>query len=173
MLASLKVMFARTVALALGIAEMLNLPCTRLLAPVIALCLGPKTKHWAPTIVSSMINVIAIIFAWYIQMVISAFYSGLRGGRIAGNAFVDLVSFSKVGRKLMCQPAEGPLDLDATYMDEVVMAVVAAGGFSFQIYYFFQPPFPFDWVLLPVTILEWFLRWQVTHLSDTSDALKG
>ena len=53
------------------------------------------------------------------------------------------------------------------------MAVVAAGGFSFQIYYFFQPPFPFDWVLLPVTILEWFLRWQVTHLSDTSDALKG
>ena len=37
MLASLKVMFARTVALALGIAEMLNLPCTRVLAPVIAL----------------------------------------------------------------------------------------------------------------------------------------
>jgi len=45
-IATLKFQFAKTVALALGIADMLSFVCVRAFGPVLAMALGPDLNHW-------------------------------------------------------------------------------------------------------------------------------
>ena len=46
-------------------------------------------SHWTAPIIGTTIKVIAVVISSYIQAVISAFYSGIRGGRLFGEAFGD------------------------------------------------------------------------------------
>ena len=43
-------------------------------------------SHWTAPIIGTTIKVIAVVISSYIQAVISAFYSGIRGGRLFGEA---------------------------------------------------------------------------------------
>merc|ERR1719394_1845477 len=72
-LATLKFQFARTVALALGVAEMLVVPVSKISGPPLALIMGPDLIHWVPTIIDTAIKVTAVVIASYIQSFISAF----------------------------------------------------------------------------------------------------
>jgi len=166
-LASLKLKFARTVAIALGVADIIRLPATRLFAPLIAVCLGSKLRHWAPTIVSSVINLLVMTVVWYIQMIISAFYSGLRGGKIFGEAFVRFIAESKHTQKLLSKVPGVHMSPDDTYLDEVCALLVFAAGFSFQLLTAFKVPFPLDIVLWPIWLIEQLLRWQITFADDS------
>ena len=56
----------------------------------------------------------------------------------------------------------GEFDPDETYLDEVVMYLFMSAGFTYQLLNAFAIPFPVNIVLLPVTIIEYVLRWQVT-----------
>jgi len=90
-LATLKMQFARTTAIALGIAEMVKFPFVRAVSPLLAKALGKDLQHWAETILDTLINFIAIWFAWFLQMIISAFYSGLRGGKMVSDGLLGLL----------------------------------------------------------------------------------
>merc|ERR1712167_370996 len=90
-LATLKFEFAKTVALALGIADMLKFFFVRTLGPVLAFALGPDLKHWVHPIIGLGVKVIAVIVACYIQMIISSFYAGLRGGLLFAVALFHLL----------------------------------------------------------------------------------
>lgn len=61
----------------------------------------------------------------------------------------------------------------SSYVDEVVAALVGAGGLWFQITRGFTLPFPFDILLLPVSILEGFLRWQITFFTPDDNAMSA
>jgi len=162
-LATLKLQFARTTAIALGIASMIKFPIVRAVGPLLAQGLGKDLGHWAKTIVDTTINFIVIIFAWYLQMVISAFYSGLRGGKIFSDAFFALLQENGILDKAPDWLIKNkPYDPDESYLDEIVMYIVFAAGFSYQLLNNFAIPFPFNVILFPVTLLEWILRWQVT-----------
>ena len=49
-----------------------------------------------------------------------------------------------------------------TYADEVLGFAVAIGGFWSQLEHGFAVPFPLNIVFLPLTIIEWFLRFQIS-----------
>jgi len=53
------------------------------------------------------------------------------------------------------------IDDHETYLDEIVGFVVAALGLIFQLYYGFRVPFPFNVLLFPINIAEYFLSWVV------------
>ena len=55
-----------------------------------------------------------------------------------------------------------PFDPDESYLDEAVGYSLAAVGFLFQIFNGFSLPFPLNLIFLPLTIVEWFLRIQIT-----------
>ena len=55
-----------------------------------------------------------------------------------------------------------PFDPDKSYIDEAIGYGLAAFGFSFQFFNGFALPFPLDLVFLPLTIVEWFLRFQIS-----------
>ena len=55
-----------------------------------------------------------------------------------------------------------PFDPDESYLDEAIGYGLAAFGFLFQIFNGFALPFPLNIVFLPLTIIEWFLRFQIS-----------
>lgn len=163
-LATLRLQFAQTVALALGLYESVRVPFLRVLAPPLILALKPASlEHWTETLLDSVAKFLAITIAWYIQMVISAFYSALRGGRIFALALCDVVQergWNKYVEKLPGVVA--PFDPDTSYFDEAVGYTLAASGVFWQLTTGFNLPFPLNVIFLPLTIIEWFLRWQMT-----------
>ena len=121
---------------------------------------------WVPrgffqvTIIESSLTFVAVVFAWYLQMIISAFYSGLRGGRMFADGLISLLEDQGLMEKVPF--IAQPFDPNESYVDEAVGYSLAAIGFSFQFFNGFSLFFPLNLVFLPLTILEWFLRWQIT-----------
>jgi len=159
-LATLKLEFARTTALALGLVEMAKVPVTRLVAEPLSMLLGDNLKHWAKTIIESSLSIIAIIFAWYLQMIISAFYSGIRGGRMFADGLVKFLEEKDLMKHVPL--VKKPFDPNESFVDDVLGYSIGLLGFAFQIFNGFRLFFPLDLVLLPLTIVEWILRWQIT-----------
>ena len=159
-LATLRLEFARTTAFALGIVEMAKFPILRVAAPLLSATLGPELTHWTQTILETSITFIAVLLAWWLQMIISAFYSGIRGGKMFADGLIDLLVEKDLMSKipLIAQP----FDPDESFMDEVVGYSLAAVGFGFQFFNGFALPFPLNLVFLPLTIIEWFLRLQIS-----------
>jgi len=160
-IATLKFQFAKTVAIALGIANMLSLPITRIVGPLLCTIMGPDLNHWVPTIIDTTVKFIAVWFATFIQSCISAFYSGLRGGKMIAEAIFNILSDQGVMDKMPDWLVPKPFDPDKTYLDEAIQYPLAALGFYFQLTHGFVPPFPWNLVCLPLTIIEWIIRWQV------------
>jgi len=162
-LATLKLQFAQTTAIALGIVEVVQFPPSRVLAPLLAQALGPDLKHWVETLLDTAIKFVAVVFAWYLQMVISAFYSALRGGRTFALALCEVVHEQGWGHYVERLPGVAkPFHPDTSFLDEIIGYTLGAAGFVWQITSGFSLPFPLNLALLPLTIVEWFLRWQVT-----------
>lgn len=160
-IATLKFEFAKTTAIALGIGNMLSLPAARIVGPPLCLALGKDLNHWAPTIIDTTIKVIAVWVATFIQACISAFYSGLRGGKmVAENIFNILAEYGWLEKFPDCMVSK-PFDPDKSYLDEAIAYPLAAVGFYLQITSGFSLVFPFNLICLPLTIVEWFLRFQV------------
>jgi len=160
-IATLKFQFARTVAVAVGIASMLTLPTTRLLGPSMATVMGPELSHWVPAIIDTAIKIVAIFVASYIQACLGAAYSGLRGGRlVAGNLFSVAAERGWLDALPDCLVAK-PFDPNQSYLDEVVAYPLAAVGVYIQLTSGFALPFPWNLLLLPLSTMENLLRWQV------------
>ena len=93
-------------------------------------------------------------------MVISAFYSGLRGGRLFAEAACNVLIERGWMQKLPC--VTQPFKREESYLDEILGYSLAAAGFSFQILSGFQLPFPLNIIFAPLTLLEWFLKIQIS-----------
>jgi len=162
-LAILKFQFAKTVSLCLAVAEMFELPCCRIFGPVVAAALGPELNKWAYASISMTIKIIAVIIATYVQSIISAFYSGLRGGKLFAEGFINLLSKWGVMTKCTCvaKKKDGSFDADGSWLDECIAYPLAAAGFYWQFTNNFALPFPWSLIMLPCTIVEWLLKWQI------------
>jgi len=160
-IATLKFQFAKTVAIALGIGNMLTLPANRLGGPMLAYIMPEDLNHWIPAIIDTSIKIIMVIVAGMIQAFISAFYSGLRGGKMFANAFFNILDERGLVAKLPDRLVPKPYDPDTTYVDEAIAYPLAAAGFYFQVTSGFALPFPWNLLLLPLTIIEYFLRFQI------------
>ena len=55
-----------------------------------------------------------------------------------------------------------PFDPDESFLDEAIGYGLAAFGFAFQLFNGFALPFPINLIFLPLTIIEWFLRIQIS-----------
>jgi hypothetical protein len=86
--ATLKLQFARTIAIGVNIGSMLKMPVSRVAAPALAQALDKEYHRYIPLIISYTIHTVAITIAWWIQRVISAFFSGLKGGILCAR-YVD------------------------------------------------------------------------------------
>jgi len=110
--------------------------------------------------IDTVLTIIAVAFAWYMQMIISAFYSGIRGGKLFAVALMDFLSQQGWINYLPC--VANPFDPNDSYIDEAIGYTLGAIGFYFQITNGFALQFPLNLILLPLSIVEWLLRFQVS-----------
>ncbi len=99
---------------------------------------------------------------------ISAFYSGLRGGTMFANA---LFSFLEDRGWLAKMPCEGVFK--TPYLNEAVGYPIAAVGFYTQLRYGFTLPFPLNLILLPLTIVQWLIEYQIVMGSGAAIGAVG
>lgn len=168
-LATLRFQFAQIIALALGAVDVLKFPVTRLLTPLIAWLLGPDLKQWIGTIIDTLLKMVVMAFAFYLQMIISAFYSGLRGGNMFAIGLFNILQERGILEKLPACMAKQPFNPNESYLDEAIAYPLAAAGFYFQLVNGFTLPGYWGYVFFPLDIVEWTLRWIVLTSDDPSD----
>lgn len=150
--AVLKLQFAWMISLASAMGEYLfnlvNMPLTRICIHFFS----PDLHKWIPSGIHYCCKTIAIFVAWKIQTVISAFYSGIRGGLyFSRNGLIFLSTKYKFIN----------IDPDNTYIDEIVGWVIAAIGFYTQVMHQFATPAWIVFLLWPLNFIEAGLMWAV------------
>lgn len=164
-IATLKFQFAQYVAIALGLADMISLPITRVFGKYIAMCMGNDLKHWVPTMIAVTVKIIAVSLVTFLVSVREGFYSALKGGSMFAEGFINELGKRGIMDKIPTWVPEAlvsrPYDANQSYIDECIGWPLAAGGFVYQFMNGFMLEFPFSIILFPLTAFEWILRWSV------------
>lgn len=149
--ATLKLQFCKAITLGSAIGDILMNPCNKFLVPALEVALPEEYKKWAGPVISYSVKSFAVSVAWFLQRLISAFHSALRGGHMCATNILEYMD--KMGYV--------SINPDETYIDEIAGYCLAGIGLWFQLSMGFTLPFPLNLLLLPFTILEWWLMWLV------------
>ena len=103
---------------------------------------------WSHTIVRFSVKLIAVTIAWMLSRVITAVHSAIRGGLLFSRSLLTYVN----DRGYYKIP-----NLDDTILDEAIGGVLACIGVYTQLNNGFALPFPLNFVLMPLTIVEYTL----------------
>lgn len=152
-LAVLVVQFARVVTMSLTISEFVNKPINKYVVPALLPAFPKEYSKWVPVTLNWIVKAIAMSIAWYIQTVISALSSAMRGGLIVSRAIMKLAV--KNGWEFV------PKNHQDTNIDEYLAYGMCAFGFYFQFSMNFEVPFPFNILLMPFELAEMFIKYQV------------
>lgn len=109
-------------------------------------------KKWAKPAVDAIVRSLAISSAWFLQRVISAVHSAMRGGLMLSRNILEYLSKMEIIH----------IKHDETMLDEAIGYAVAAMGLYFQLSWGFSIPFPLNILLFPFSCLEYFLIYFVT-----------
>ena len=153
----LRVKFAKTINLALACSQFVEYYACKLVVPLVAPLIAEEFRAWLPVVIKSMTKGLFVWFAWSLQQVVSAAQSGLRGGLLFSRGVAAWLN--KRGHTSLLGFS---LEPDKTYLDEAVGFALAAFGFYVQWEFGFSLPFPFNIVMLPLDVVEWWIRWSVT-----------
>jgi hypothetical protein len=164
-LATLSLQFAQVAALALGMASTVRPLVSHFVTPLLEYVLDAGLHHWISTLLNTTLNLLAMYVAWSLMAVVAAVYSGLRGGRLFADALFGLLEDYKVVEYIpeTCRETFRPwLKTETSLLDELIMYALAAAGIYSQVFSGFAIFFPLNYVLMPLSAVEWFLRFQVT-----------
>ena len=106
-----------------------------------------------------------IYWAWKMQEIISAIQSALRGGLMFSRGLLNYIN--KRGFKSFLGLS---LEHESTYADEVVGYSLAVFGFWVQWNLGFSLPFPLNYVLWPLDLVEWYIRYELSTGGDPASA---
>jgi len=149
--ASLKVNFARVITLAATIGDQLKKPAAYVIAPGLSRVVPVEYHKWIPTAINASCKAIAMVVAWWVQQIIAAIHSSIRGGLMCARGIINFlhergfISFND----------------EETYLDELIGWGLAFLGFYFQYNLSFAVPFPLSLVMWPIGVVEWALRWWI------------
>jgi len=150
--ATLKMQFAKTITLGNAIGHAMEVPAHQYVLPVFEKFFPPEYKKWAWPLISYSIRSFSISVAWFVQRMISAFHSALRGGLMCSRNIMEYLTQMKIYE----------INHEESILDEIVGYALAALGLWFQLRLGFSVPFPLNVVLFPVTIVEYMLMWFIS-----------
>ena len=168
-LATLKLEFAATTAMAMGVADMVKKPLFKFVLPPLKQVLPEPSHQWITPVIDSIVRLSAVAIAWYVQVIISAFYSALRGGKLFASGLFNII-IEKAKKGIILCPGVVGIDFDPneSILDEIIAYIIAFQGFMFQLNTGFSLTFPFNLIFAPLTFIEWYLRFQIS-----SDAMSA
>jgi hypothetical protein len=151
-IATLRIHFAQTITLGIVIGSTFSLYATKIFQPVLSRVVPAEYVKWVPVGIDLVCRCVGVSIAWFVQRVISSFYSALRGAQIAAKGIISYA----------CRHGyvTGAYD-EGSSAFVLTMFGIAGAGFLWQALNFWQLPFPFNVVFFPLTIVEWFLEYFV------------
>lgn len=90
--ATLKMQFARTITLALSIADFIGKPLDLIVMPALLAVVPEDYGKWVPVMLGWVCKAAGISVAWYIQAIVSSVTSGIRGGLMFARAMITFCS---------------------------------------------------------------------------------
>jgi hypothetical protein len=148
--ASVKLQFARTIALGVSIGNYVNRPVMRYLVPLLE-AFTDKTYHkWYPTIFSYVCRMIGATIAFQIQRVLSTVSTAVRGGNMMIDHFADFCESQNLHY------------LSDGYLDDILAWALVAVGIYSQLFLFTYLPFIIKLAFFPAFLAEWILTTLVT-----------
>lgn len=148
-LAVLKIQFARTIALALSIAEALYAPAHLLLGRSIYHALPKEYHKWVPVIIGWVCKLIGMSVAWFVQRLISAVASAARGGMMAADSLTEFACKRGLVSRGEWYHKNLPL---------VLGSFIAFTGLYMQLSFGFSVPWPLNWFLWPLGLAESYIQ---------------
>jgi hypothetical protein len=149
--ATLKIKFAKVVALGAALGNIFHKTCSPYLEEALNHTVPDDYKKWIPMVVSYSVKALSVSLAWMLQRIISAFHSSIRGGHKAAQHFLRFGS------------SKGLFTYDEDqYYDEALGYSLGVLGFYFQYSLGFgQLFFPLNLMLMPLTTAETILEYYV------------
>mmetsp|Transcript_27805 Transcript_27805/g.71581 ORF Transcript_27805/g.71581 Transcript_27805/m.71581 type:complete len:330 (+) Transcript_27805:79-1068(+) len=151
--ASLRLKFAKAIALGSSIADIIDTTFEKTLAPALHHLVPAEYHKWTPLVRRYVARSIGVSVAWWLYRLIAALHSALRGA--------DLVVKGGLGYAVRhgYVPAHSLKDRDAIF--KMAGGAIAVAGIYLQATGGFSPRFPFNVPLLPANLAEWFLQFFV------------
>jgi len=149
--------FAKTVTLGERIGGAIYEPLKRF-EPTVEELVPEEYRKWVPVAVRWTCKIFAMSIAWWIQRVISAIHSAIKGGLLFGHYLVEFLHEKKI---INFTPEQA-------YLDEAIGWGVALAGLLFQFSWGFHLPFPLNLLLLPVQFVEGFITWSVNSGAEVA-----
>mmetsp|Transcript_58226 Transcript_58226/g.189799 ORF Transcript_58226/g.189799 Transcript_58226/m.189799 type:complete len:345 (-) Transcript_58226:124-1158(-) len=156
-MAVLRHKFAKTVTLGERIGGAIYEPLKRF-EPAVEELVPEEYRKWVPVAVRWTCKIFAMSIAWWIQRVISAIHSAIKGGLLFGHYLVEFLHEKKI---INFTPEQA-------YLDEAIGWGVALAGLLFQFSWGFHLPFPLNLLLLPVQFVEGFITWSVNSGAEVA-----
>lgn len=150
-IATLKLQFAKSITLGNAIGDIAKKPSKTYIIPALEAVMPAEYKRWAEPLVMYMIKSLCISMAWFLQRIISAVHSAIRGGVMVSRNLLEYLS--KMGYL--------HINHEETFIDEIVGYGLAVTGLWFQLSTGMTLPFPLNIILLPFSLVEYFLMWMV------------
>jgi len=152
-LATIRIKFAQFITLGCSIADMARHSLGPKLEPLINDALPNDLKKWAPQATRAIFNVAGVFLAFFLQRIIGGFHSAIRGGHLAVTNAITLAK-----KKGYIDPSFDEKSQKAS----LIGLGLAMMGFFWQLSNGFSVPFPLNLLLLPCSLLEWFLQVSLT-----------
>mmetsp|Transcript_4448 Transcript_4448/g.7212 ORF Transcript_4448/g.7212 Transcript_4448/m.7212 type:complete len:340 (+) Transcript_4448:88-1107(+) len=152
-IATLRVQFAQTVTLGAVIGGTFSAYAQRIFQPLFVHVVPNEYAKWVPVLIDYVCKLIGVSIAWFVQRVISAFYSAIRGANLVSKG---VLSYAARHNYINASFA----DASSNHYAALTMALAGA-GFMFQISNYMQLPFPFNIVFFPLSIVEYILNYFV------------
>jgi hypothetical protein len=151
--------FARTITLAVTIADYLRPTINFVLGPPAYRCVPQQYHKWVPIVLGWACKAAAMSVAWRVQRVLTAYTSAVAGGLMFSRSCVRMLR--KRGVRLF---GLIPENCDRSILDELIGFTVAGFGLYSQIGdgFDFEIPFPINLVTWPFSLAERWIQWQIT-----------
>lgn len=151
--ATLKLRLAKSITLGSSIGSILASFADRHVSPSLRAVLPADYHKWISPAISYTCQTCGVCVAYTVEQVLSAWHSSIRGGQ---QLAVGLLHFAtRNGYAAPAALAEGSPAFTGLEF------ALAGLGFYFQMSYWTGMPFPFNLLLLPFRLCEYFLAWAV------------
>eukprot|EP00615_Pteridomonas_danica_P010677 CAMPEP_0114340218 /NCGR_PEP_ID=MMETSP0101-20121206/8236_1 /TAXON_ID=38822 ORGANISM="Pteridomonas danica, Strain PT" /NCGR_SAMPLE_ID=MMETSP0101 /ASSEMBLY_ACC=CAM_ASM_000211 /LENGTH=351 /DNA_ID=CAMNT_0001473419 /DNA_START=61 /DNA_END=1116 /DNA_ORIENTATION=- len=149
-IASLKLTFARALSLGASLGATINKPVKRNLTPILEASIDKQYHRWIEPGINYTCKMLAMSFAFWLQRIISAIHSAIKGGQMfTTNTCRYLNKYKMID-----------FDPDQSNLDEQVGYAIGIIGIYYQMFY--GTPIILSLVLMPLTLCEWALKFALS-----------
>lgn len=149
---TVKLVFARTIALGVSIGNNIYRPLERYVIPLLIANTDPTYHKWYPMVFSYICRMIGASIAFQIQRILSTVSSAMKGGHMLIDNFA-----------LLCE-TRGITYLSEGYLDDIAAWLLVAIGIYSQIFLFTSLPLLIKLLFFPAFIMEWILTTLVSSV---------